>query len=134
MTAKEKVPSLLDAGGELFSPAQVPDLVARPASKKWSIEFRAQIDAVASAGPDADPPGLALPRRRRTRRHPRPDISSLADSTASRCGPGSAPGAGSCTAELPVTDHEFLDSFALDLDGKPARYAALLHDLPARAQ
>jgi predicted glycoside hydrolase/deacetylase ChbG (UPF0249 family) len=32
---------------------------------------------------------------------------------------------------LPVVDHEFLDSFRLDIDGKPARYATLLHDLPA---
>jgi predicted glycoside hydrolase/deacetylase ChbG (UPF0249 family) len=32
---------------------------------------------------------------------------------------------------LPVVDHEFLDSFRLDIDGKPARYAELLRDLPA---
>jgi predicted glycoside hydrolase/deacetylase ChbG (UPF0249 family) len=32
---------------------------------------------------------------------------------------------------LPVVDHEFLDSFRLDIDGKSARYAKLLHDLPA---
>lgn len=35
------------------------------------------------------------------------------------------------TAGLPVTDHEFLDSFSLDIDGKPARYAELLRELPA---
>jgi predicted glycoside hydrolase/deacetylase ChbG (UPF0249 family) len=32
---------------------------------------------------------------------------------------------------LPVTDHDFLDSFSLALDGKPARYAELLRNLPA---
>ena len=32
---------------------------------------------------------------------------------------------------LPVVDHDFLDSFALDLPGKSATYARLLRDLPA---
>lgn len=32
---------------------------------------------------------------------------------------------------LPVTDHEFLDNFSLDIDGKAARYAKLPRDLPA---
>ncbi|MEV0492799.1 hypothetical protein [Streptomyces atratus] len=31
---------------------------------------------------------------------------------------------------LPVTDRRFLDSFAPDIDGKPARYAELLRTLP----
>lgn len=32
---------------------------------------------------------------------------------------------------LPVVDHDFLDSFTLDVDGKAARYAELLRGLPA---
>jgi hypothetical protein len=32
---------------------------------------------------------------------------------------------------LTVIDHEFLDSFRLDIDGKSGRYVKLLHDLPA---
>ncbi|MFE3137662.1 ChbG/HpnK family deacetylase [Streptomyces scopuliridis] len=32
---------------------------------------------------------------------------------------------------LPVTDHPFLDSFSLDIEGKQARYAELLRELPA---
>ena len=32
---------------------------------------------------------------------------------------------------LPVVDHDFLDSFRLDIDGKSGRYAELLHALPA---
>jgi chitin disaccharide deacetylase len=31
---------------------------------------------------------------------------------------------------LPVVDHAFLDSFSLSLDGKAARYAELLRNLP----
>jgi chitin disaccharide deacetylase len=30
---------------------------------------------------------------------------------------------------LPTVDHDFLDSFRLGIDAKPAQYAALLHDL-----
>jgi chitin disaccharide deacetylase len=32
---------------------------------------------------------------------------------------------------LPVVDHDFLDSFSLDLDAKASRYLQLLHELPA---
>ncbi|MFE3706125.1 ChbG/HpnK family deacetylase [Streptomyces scopuliridis] len=32
---------------------------------------------------------------------------------------------------MPVTDHPFLDSFSLDIEGKQARYAELLRELPA---
>lgn len=32
---------------------------------------------------------------------------------------------------LPVTDNDFLDSFSLDIEGKAARYAQMLRDLPA---
>lgn len=32
---------------------------------------------------------------------------------------------------LPVVEHDFLDSFGLDLDDKPAQYAKLLRELPA---
>lgn len=31
---------------------------------------------------------------------------------------------------LPVVDNDFLDSFSLDIDGKAARYAQLLRELP----
>ncbi|MGO8951330.1 MAG: hypothetical protein ACLQUY_27490 [Ktedonobacterales bacterium] len=31
---------------------------------------------------------------------------------------------------LPTNDHDFLDSYSLDTEGKAARYAQLLHDLP----
>jgi predicted glycoside hydrolase/deacetylase ChbG (UPF0249 family) len=32
---------------------------------------------------------------------------------------------------MPVVDHDFLDSFSMDIDGKSARYAELLRALPA---
>jgi hypothetical protein len=72
---KEKLPSLLDETGELFTPVGSGVLAVRV----W-LE----------------------PGRQRLRRR-----------------------------GLPVVDHEFLDSFCLDIDGRPARYAELLRDLPA---
>jgi predicted glycoside hydrolase/deacetylase ChbG (UPF0249 family) len=130
LSAREKVPSLLTDSGELFTPAQVPELLARARLDEVELEFRAQIDAVASGGLTpthldwhcladggrddifgltvalADEYGLALrvwlePGRRKLRRR-----------------------------NLPVTDNAFLDSFSLGTDGKADRYAELLHHLP----
>lgn len=133
LSAREEVPSLLDGSGELFAPTPAgrAALLSRARLDEVETEFRAQIDAVAEAGlaPThldfhcladggrddildltaalAAEYGLAVrvwlePGRRRMRRH-----------------------------GLPVVDNAFLDSFSLDLDGKAARYARLLRDLPA---
>ena len=80
LTARDKVPSLLDETGELFTPAQAPALLAQGRLDEIELE----------------------PARHKLRRQ-----------------------------GLPVVDHEFLDSFRLDIDGKQGRYAKLLHDLPA---
>ncbi|MFB9179431.1 polysaccharide deacetylase family protein [Dactylosporangium sucinum] len=130
LTAREQVPSLLSETGELFTPAEVAELLARARPDEVELEFRAQVDAVIDAGLTpthldwhcladggradifdltlalAEEYGLAMrvwldPGRRRARRR-----------------------------GLPVVDHDFLDSFRLDLDGKSARYAQLLRDLP----
>ena len=130
LTAKEKVPSLLDRAGELFTPAQVPVLLARARLEEVEREFRAQIDAVASAGltpTHLDWHCLADGGRR--------DIFDLTLGLAREHGLAMRAWLGPGRQELrrqnlPVTDHQFLDSFRLDIDAKPARYAALLHDLP----
>jgi predicted glycoside hydrolase/deacetylase ChbG (UPF0249 family) len=130
LTAKEKVPSLLDETGELFSPAEVPRLLARARLDEVEREFRAQIDAVASA--DLTPTHLdwhclADGGRR--------DIFDLTLALAHEHGLAMrawlGPGRQKLQRQsLPAVDHDFLDSFRLDIDTKPARYAALLHDLP----
>jgi predicted glycoside hydrolase/deacetylase ChbG (UPF0249 family) len=130
LTVKEKVPSLLDEAGGLFTPTNVPGLLARARLDEVELEFRAQIAAVFDAGLTpthldwhcladggrddifeltvalAAEHGLAVrvwlePGRRRARQH-----------------------------GLPVVDHDFLDSFRLDLDGKADRYGQLLCALP----
>lgn len=130
LTDPQKVPSLLDETGELFAPAKVSELLARVRLDEVELEFRAHVDAVLDAGLSpthldwhcladggrddifdltlvlAEEYGLAVrvwlePGRQRLRRR-----------------------------GLPVVDHDFLDSFALAIDGKSDRYAELLRDLP----
>jgi chitin disaccharide deacetylase len=130
LTAKDKVPSLLDDRGELFTPAQVPELLARARLDQVEREFRAQIEAVAAAGltpTHLDWHCLADGGRA--------DIFELTVAVADDYGLAVrvwlAPGRRKLRRRrLPVTDNEFLDSFSLDIDGKAARYAELLHDLP----
>ena len=131
LTAKEKVPSLLNETGELFTPAQVPELLARARLDEVELEFRAQIVAVLDAGltpTHLDWHCLADGGRE--------DIFDLTVALAEEHGlavrvwlePGREK---SRRRGLPVVDHEFVDSFSLDVDGKSARYAELLRNLPA---
>jgi predicted glycoside hydrolase/deacetylase ChbG (UPF0249 family) len=130
LTAKQKVPSLLDQTGELFTPADVPRLLAQARPDEVELEFRAQIDAVAVAGltpTHLDWHCLADGGR--------DDIFDLTLALAHEHGLAMrawlSPGRRKLRRQsLPVADHEFLDSFRLDTNGKPARYAALLRDLP----
>jgi predicted glycoside hydrolase/deacetylase ChbG (UPF0249 family) len=50
LTAREKVPSLLDGTGELFRWDGMTELLARARLDEVELEFRAQIDAVVDAG------------------------------------------------------------------------------------
>jgi hypothetical protein len=130
LTAKEKVRSLLNETGELFSPDQVPGLLAQARLDEVELEFRAQINAVADAGltpAHLDWHCLADGGHG--------DIFDLTVALAREYGLAVRawlePGRQKLRQQgLPVVDHEFLDSFRLDIDGKPARYAKLLHDLP----
>ncbi|MFB9676526.1 polysaccharide deacetylase family protein [Streptosporangium vulgare] len=130
LVAKEKVPSLLDERGGLFTPAGVPELLARARLDEVELEFRAQIDAVVDTGlapTHLDWHCLADGGRE--------DIFDLTVALAEEYGlavrvwlePGRRK---SRRQGLPVTDNDFLDSFGLDIDGKAARYAELLRDLP----
>ncbi len=131
LTAKEKVRSLLNEAGELFGPAQVSTLLAQARLDEVELEFRAQINAVAHAGlapTHLDWHCLADGGRG--------DIFDLTVALAGEYGLAVRTWLGPGRQELrqqglPVVDHEFLDSFRLDIDSKPARYAKLLHDLPA---
>jgi chitin disaccharide deacetylase len=131
LTAKEKVPSLLDEAGELFIPERRGELLARARLDHVELELRAQIDAVMGAGlapTHLDWHCLADGGRE--------DICDLTVALAQEYGLAARVWlvAGRQKARrrgLPVIDHDFLDSFSLDLDGKSARYAERLRHLPA---
>jgi chitin disaccharide deacetylase len=131
LTARERVPSLLDETGALFEPDKVPDLLAQARLDEVETEFRAQIDAVVDAGltpTHLDWHCLADGGRE--------DIFDLTVALAGEYGLAvrvwlEAGRRKSRRRGLPVTDHEGLDSFDLDIHGKAARYAELLRALPA---
>ncbi|MFI9583591.1 polysaccharide deacetylase family protein [Streptomyces sp. NPDC052236] len=133
LAARESVPSLLDERGELFlpTPAGRAGLLARARLEEVEREFRAQIDAVADAG--LSPAHLDF--------HcladgGRDDILDLTVALAGEYGLAVRvwlePARGRLRGRgLPVIDNPFLDSFSLDVEGKPARCAQLLRELPA---
>lgn len=131
VTAKGKVPTLLDQAGELFTPGQVPVLLARTRLDQVELEFRAQIDAVARAG--LTPTHLDWHCLADGGREDTFDLTmALAGEHGLAVRVWLEPGRRKSRRQgLPVTDHEFLDSFSLGTDGKPARYAELLSALPA---
>ncbi|MFD4834906.1 polysaccharide deacetylase family protein [Streptomyces uncialis] len=133
LTAKERVPSLLDPAGELFQPTPSgrAALLGRARIEEIELEFRAQVDAVADAG--LTPTHLDF--------HcladgGRDDILELTVELAAEYGLAVRVwlGTGRRTMRrrgLPVIDNDFLDSFSLDIEGKADRYAQMLRDLPA---
>jgi hypothetical protein len=131
LSAKERVPSLLDETGGLFTPARVPELLARARLDEVEREFRAQIGVVVDAGlrpTHLDWHCLGAGGR--------DDVLDLTVSLAGEHGLAVRvwldPGRQRLRRRgLPVLDNGFLDSFRLDLDGKAARYAELLRALPA---
>jgi predicted glycoside hydrolase/deacetylase ChbG (UPF0249 family) len=128
LTAREKVPSLLDATGELF--AEIGGLLAQARLDEVEVEFRAQIEAVLAAGlspTHLDWHCLADGGRE--------EIFDLTVALAGEYGLATRvwlePAHGKTRRRgLPAIDHAFLDSFSLGLDGKQARYARMLRDLP----
>ena len=131
LTPKDKVPSLLDETGSFYSDDRQAELLAGARLDELEVEFRAQIETVLAAGlrPThldwhclynggraewfdltfglASEYGLAL----------RVDSPPFVDQMQRR--------------GLPTADHDLLDSFGLDVEGKSAQYAAMLRELPA---
>jgi chitin disaccharide deacetylase len=131
LTAREQVPSLLDDSGQLFTPDHAPVLLARARLEEVEREFRAQVSAVADAGltpTHLDWHCLADGGRE--------DIFDLTVALAGEYGLAVRAWLDPARRKLqrrglPAVDHEFLDSFELDIDDKQARYARLLRELPA---
>jgi len=130
LSTRDKVSSLVDEQGRFFAPTGIPELLARARLEEVEVEIRAQIESVLATGlspTHLDWHCLADGGR--------DDILDLTLALAREYGLAARVwlDAGRTKARgrgLPVVDHDFLDSFSLDLEGKPARYAELLRALP----
>jgi chitin disaccharide deacetylase len=127
----EKVPSLLDGDGRFFTTDAKGQLLAQAQLLEVELELRSQIEAVLATGltpthldwhsladggrEDIFDLGLALAEEYRLAARVWLEPSRR---TARQLG-------------LPVIDHDFLDSFSLEVDTKASRYLQLLHELPA---
>jgi predicted glycoside hydrolase/deacetylase ChbG (UPF0249 family) len=126
----QDVVSLVDAGGELYLHARKAELLARARVEDVEREFRAQLHIVLNAGLEpthVDFHCLADGGRE--------DILDVAVALAVEHGLAARvwlePGRRKARDRgLPVVDHDFVDSFAVGVEGKADRFAALLHALP----
>jgi predicted glycoside hydrolase/deacetylase ChbG (UPF0249 family) len=131
LTSRGKVRSLLAPTGQFFSPEEVPSLLAQARVNEVELEFRAQVNAVADAG--LAPTHLDWHCLADGGRDDIFDLTmALADEYGLAVRSWLEPGRQQLRQRgLPTVDPGFLDSFRLDIDGKPARFASLLRDLPA---
>jgi predicted glycoside hydrolase/deacetylase ChbG (UPF0249 family) len=130
LAPKEKVPSLLDERGNLYSTARMSEMLERAKLDELEVEFRAQIESVLVAG--LQPTHLDW--------HclldgGRADVFDLSLGLAKEYGLAlrvmSQPFVDKVhQMGLPTVDHGVLDSFAISLNDKSARYAILLRYLP----
>jgi predicted glycoside hydrolase/deacetylase ChbG (UPF0249 family) len=130
LTDRHEVPSLLDPDGEFLTPDDVPALVARARLEEVETEFRAQLRAVFDAG--LSPTHLDWHCLADGGRADIFDLTvALADEHGLAVRAWLDPGREKLRMRgRTVVDHDFLDSFALDLNGKTDRYAELLRRLP----
>jgi predicted glycoside hydrolase/deacetylase ChbG (UPF0249 family) len=135
VTAREKVPSLLDKGlpGQaryFYDFEHMPEFMAQVRLDQLEMEFRAQIEVVLTAG--LRPTHLDW---HSLRIGDRADIFDVMLRLAREYGLALRVAGRSWIEKLqsrgfPTNDYDFLDSYSLDPVNKAARYAELLHELP----
>ena len=125
------VPSLLADDGGFLPPSLIPQLLAQARIEEVEREFRAQLEVVLRAGlspTHLDWHCLADGGRQ--------DIFDVTLDLAREHGLATRAWLPPARARLraegsPVLDHDFLDSFTMDLPDKTRRYLQMLRDLPA---
>jgi predicted glycoside hydrolase/deacetylase ChbG (UPF0249 family) len=131
VTSREKVPSLVDKAGYFYNFEQMPAFLAQASLDQLEMEFRAQIEAVLAAG--LKPTHLDW---HCLRIGGWPDIFEIMIRLAKEYGLALRVAGKSWIEKLqsqglPTNDYHFLDSYGLDPATKSARYAQILHELPA---
>lgn len=131
VTPREKVPSLIDKAGYFYNFEHMPEFLAQVSLDQLEMEFRAQIEVVLAAG--LKPTHLDWHALRIGGREDILDVMlrlareyGLAFRVAGRSWIEKVQSQG-----LPTNDYDFLDSYLLDPVNKAARYAQMLHELPA---
>ncbi len=131
ITSRDKVSSLIDESGYFYNFERMPEFLAQVKVDQLEMEFRAQIEAVLAAG--LQPTHLDW---HALRIGGRMDICEVMLKLAKEYGlalrvVGQAWIERVQSQGLPTNDYDFLDSYLLDPVNKSARYAQLLHELPA---
>ena len=136
LTAREEAPSLLDDGlpgqaGYFYDFAHMREFLAQVRLDQLEREFRAQIEVVLAA--DLHPTHLDWHSLRISNRA---DIFDVMFRLAREYGLALRVFSRSVSESLqsrgfPTNDHDVLDSYLIDPVNKAARYAELLHELPA---
>lgn len=130
VTAREKVPSLINAAGYFYDFEHMPHFLAQVDLGQLEMEFRAQIEAVLAAG--LQPSHLDWHSLRLSGREA---IFDLMLRLAKEYGLALRVSEPSWIEKvqsqgLPCNDRHFMDSYLLELVDKSARYAQMLRELP----
>jgi len=131
VTARDKVPSLINEAGRFYNFEGMSELFARAKLDELELEFRAQIETVLAA--DLRPTHLDWHSLRLDGRTDIPDLMlGLAKEYGLALRVRGRPWIEQVQSQgLPTVDYDFLDSYMLGTVDKSARYAQLLRELPA---
>ncbi len=131
LTAKDKVPSLINEAGYFYNFERMPEFLAQVKMDELETEFRAQIEAALAA--DLKPTHLDWHSLRMGSRTDIPDLMfSLAKEYGLALRVRGRPWTEKVQSQgLPTVDYDFLDSYVMGIVDKSARYAQLLRELPA---
>ena len=130
LTPREEVPSLLNVAGELFTDTEIDELMAQARLDEVEQEFRAQIEHVLVAG--LEPTHLDWHCLHDGGRE---DIFELTVALAEEHGVAVRVSHENARQSLRrrgllASDHDLVDSFDIELDGKAERYARMVRELP----
>jgi predicted glycoside hydrolase/deacetylase ChbG (UPF0249 family) len=131
VTARHKVPSLINKQGHFYNFEQMPEFLAQVRLDELEMEFRAQIEAVLMA--ELKPTHLDWHALRLSGRL---DILELMLALAKEYGLALRVMGQSWIEKvqsqgLPTNDYDFLDSYLLEPDDKLAGFKRLLRELPS---
>ncbi len=130
LTSREKVPSLIDEAGFFYHVDRISEFLAQAEISELEVEFRAQIETVLAASLKPTHVDWHC-----LNNGGRMDIFEMTVALAKEYGLAVRVSDRQVREALqrqgvPTNDHDFLDSYSLDIVEKSAKYATLLRELP----